>query len=208
MPENFIDILLGLFGECKKGIEAKGLLFGLLFSSERIVPGGTVGSLLLSIHTLVNGNMRSPSYATILGWMSEIWAGFSEDLIRASFEECGIVSSQCADPYHSALAKVLDGVDIREYLEDVVESSDDEPDQTDMALSFHDSDSDVSDDDFVPTDGETTTDSDDSGASDEGIAQLLNQSTIEDDFDEPPIPQPLPPKSKDRNMHGMRRDLD
>ncbi len=139
--------------------------------------------------------------------MSEIWAGFDEDLIRRSFVECGIVASGAPDPLHSSLRQVLDGIDVREYLEDVVETPNDEVAETNVRLSFYESDSDSDDDEFVPeTDGETSTDSDFSDASDDGLADLLNRSTIQDDFDEPPIPTPEPARPK-RDVHAMRRNF-
>ena len=67
--------------------------------------------------------------------------------------------------------------------------------------------SDSDDEEFVPeTDGETSTDSDFSDASDDGLADFLNRSTIQDDFGEPPIQTQEPARPK-RDVHAMRQNF-
>jgi hypothetical protein len=38
-------------------------------------------------------NMRSPGYANLVNWISEIWESIDTDLIAKSFEVCGITSN-------------------------------------------------------------------------------------------------------------------
>lgn len=54
-----------------------------------------------------SGNWRSPGYARAINWISEIWADFNEEIIRHSFDACGITQSnyrQC----HSQLVAFMD----------------------------------------------------------------------------------------------------
>ena len=37
-------------------------------------------------------NMHSPSYVSVITWLSEIWRNFDENLIYESFDTCGITS--------------------------------------------------------------------------------------------------------------------
>jgi hypothetical protein len=143
-------------------------------------------------HTFtVAGNLRSPSYGTVLHWLSEIWAEFDPQLIRNSFEECGIVSSDFEDPLHSSLAAVLDGVDVREYLEDVLEEDLAREDDGD-SISSHDPESGSDTDLEYETESESETSEDetsegeDSDDSDEtaDLADRLNNSTIVDESDD------------------------
>ena len=123
--------------------------------------------------------MQSPSYATILRWLSEIWATFDQDLIRRSFEENGIVPSLSKDPYHSALTQTLSGVDVQEYLEDVVEEEQLECCRSgiECEVSRNHVDSDSSDSEFELDSEDLQTSDDDS---DKEIVDLLNKSTIID----------------------------
>ena len=41
--------------------------------------------------------MRSPGYAMVLQWISEIWDELDSNLIARSFDNCGIISSKLSD---------------------------------------------------------------------------------------------------------------
>ena len=69
-----------------------------------------------------HGNPRSPTYAVIIQWLSEIWSQFDPERIRESFDLCGITRTDCL---HNALTKVLEGVAVTAYLEDRVEEPSD-----------------------------------------------------------------------------------
>ncbi|CAF0915134.1 unnamed protein product [Brachionus calyciflorus] len=43
------------------------------------------------------GNLRSPGYVNLINWISEIWRNFDEDLIRDSFDSCGITNLDILD---------------------------------------------------------------------------------------------------------------
>ena len=43
------------------------------------------------------GNVRSPGYAMVLQWISEIWDELDSNLIARSFDNCGITSSKLSD---------------------------------------------------------------------------------------------------------------
>ena len=43
------------------------------------------------------GNMRSPGYAMVLQWISEIWDELDSNLIARSFDNSGITSSKLTD---------------------------------------------------------------------------------------------------------------
>jgi hypothetical protein len=44
-------------------------------------------------HTFTaQGNLRSPSYALVITWLSEIWESLDVNIIIDSFAECGITS--------------------------------------------------------------------------------------------------------------------
>ncbi len=38
-----------------------------------------------------NDNVKSPGFSKCIQWFSDIWENFSGDLIRKSFEKCGIM---------------------------------------------------------------------------------------------------------------------
>ena len=38
------------------------------------------------------GNMSSPGYSVVITWLSEIWQEISLEIIRKSFDKCGITS--------------------------------------------------------------------------------------------------------------------
>ncbi len=166
----------------------------------------------------VGGNLRSPSYATVIGWLSEIWEAFDVELIQRSFTECGIMSSDSPDPLHSALTKILAGVDVREYLEDVEEEQVDHGDEDYDENSSHNPDSDSSDDEYVLSSATTTTDESESDGDDgdenveengtSEIVDLLNKSNIEEDeFDQPVVAEePLPAKNT-RQLRSMGSDI-
>ena len=138
--------------------------------------------------------MRSPSYATVLLWLSEIWGAFDENLIRRSFVENDIVGSQQPGELHSALAKTLEGVDVRGYLEDVDEApkpsdSGSESEGDDDEFSSHtESESDSEYDYDYDSDYTSTSE----GSDDEHLARDLDQTLDlnEDDKDEPVIQTP------------------
>ena len=52
------------------------------------------------------GNVKSPGYATVITWISEIWQDLDPALIARSFDHCGITSKSLAD-YGSQLIKPL-----------------------------------------------------------------------------------------------------
>jgi hypothetical protein len=43
------------------------------------------------------GNVKSPGYATVITWISEIWQDLDPALIARSFDHCGITSKSLAD---------------------------------------------------------------------------------------------------------------
>ncbi len=47
-------------------------------------------------------NIRSPGYAQVIAWVSEIWANLNQNVIRQSFEFCGITQFK-----HEGLHKQL-----------------------------------------------------------------------------------------------------
>ena len=53
----------------------------------------------------VHGNMRSPGYTTVIQWLSDIWRDFDSNIIRNSFDQCGITSQS---NLHSALRAVVE----------------------------------------------------------------------------------------------------
>jgi hypothetical protein len=44
-----------------------------------------------------SGNVKSPGYATVITWISEIWQDLDPALIARSFDHCGITSKSLAD---------------------------------------------------------------------------------------------------------------
>jgi len=53
-----------------------------------------------------SGNMRSPSYSTIIDWISEIVREIPRELVSNSFDVTGIMQND-VDRYHSALRHIL-----------------------------------------------------------------------------------------------------
>jgi hypothetical protein len=51
-----------------------------------------------------NGNLRSPGYAKVIEWLSEIWNNFDESLIAYSFKSCGIMDQK---HLHTTLEKMI-----------------------------------------------------------------------------------------------------
>ena len=54
----------------------------------------------------VNGNLKSPSYATIINWISGIWRHFDKKLVIDSFKQTGIIQND-ETQYHSALRHIM-----------------------------------------------------------------------------------------------------
>jgi hypothetical protein len=50
--------------------------------------------------------MRSPGYANVIQWISEIWRELEPSIIADSFDACGITASS-VDDLHSALKAYL-----------------------------------------------------------------------------------------------------
>ncbi|CAF1117869.1 unnamed protein product [Brachionus calyciflorus] len=62
------------------------------------------------------GNMRSPGYACVINWVSEIWKDMDPNLLRDSFEHCGLVDNS---NLHSVLNKLIhEDIILNEILED------------------------------------------------------------------------------------------
>lgn len=55
------------------------------------------------------GNTRSPGYALAISWLSEIWEAFPSEIIKNSFEHCGITSQTSL---HSQLAQITRSNDV------------------------------------------------------------------------------------------------
>jgi hypothetical protein len=49
-------------------------------------------------------NMRSPGYANVIKWISDVWDEMDENIIRKSFDQCGITSD---NQLHSVLNTIL-----------------------------------------------------------------------------------------------------
>ena len=49
-------------------------------------------------------NTKSPGYVETIRWTSEIWSGFSNEMLIKSLKCCGITAK---DEKHSALAQIL-----------------------------------------------------------------------------------------------------
>ena len=54
----------------------------------------------------VHGNPKAPSYAIVLGWISEAWAELDEVMIKNSFR-CTGITSKIEKEYHSQLRTIL-----------------------------------------------------------------------------------------------------
>ena len=53
-----------------------------------------------------SNNMKSPGYAKVINWISEIWNDFDSEIIVKSFATTG-VTSQHPDDFNSILRTVL-----------------------------------------------------------------------------------------------------
>ena len=62
------------------------------------------------------GNMRSPGYANVINWISEIWSDFDTNLLARSFDHCGLTYNRLAD-FHNQLQHF---VNTHEIIDDVV----------------------------------------------------------------------------------------
>ena len=51
----------------------------------------------------IHGNTKSPGFALVIQWISQIWEEFDEHLIKNSFEQCGITS---ISNLHSSLKEI------------------------------------------------------------------------------------------------------
>ena len=123
--------------------------------------------------------MRSPSSQPVIEWLSEIWANLDPRLIRESFDSCGITSSY-HDMHSDILRKVLDGIDVTEYLEDIPE--DHEHAQTEIEVS----DAEINtnqDSDGSEFDSEESQNGEESKSEEDvaKVTQLLENSNIEDE---------------------------
>ena len=75
------------------------------------------------------GNLRSPGYIKVIEWLSEIWSNFDVNLIRDSFDSCGITSQ---NDLHHSLATILEK---RVILNEMVMSDNDEDDEDDEKIT-------------------------------------------------------------------------
>ena len=58
--------------------------------------------------------MRSAGYANVINWLSEIWSSFDEEIIKRSFDSCGITST---GNLNFALNQIIeDRVAVNEYI--------------------------------------------------------------------------------------------
>ena len=51
----------------------------------------------------IHGNTKSPGFALVIQWISQIWEEFDEHLIKNSFEQCRITS---ISNLHSSLKEI------------------------------------------------------------------------------------------------------
>lgn len=57
-----------------------------------------------------NGNMRSPGYALAIQWISEIWTALDAELIKKSFDLCGITQSKVDECHLQLKAFIRNGM--------------------------------------------------------------------------------------------------
>ena len=68
------------------------------------------------------GNARSPGYASVIQWISDIWKNIDDDLLTNSFDYCGITSQ---NKLHNILQKTLNAnLRLGEIVETDVEADD------------------------------------------------------------------------------------
>ena len=95
------------------------------------------------------GNIRSPGYAQVINWISEIWDQLSPEIVRDSFDRCEITSSRMFE-YHTQLQgfmekNQLDMIDDFDESDEVSDFKSDDPAYCDTNLDeifFSESDSD------------------------------------------------------------------
>ena len=56
------------------------------------------------------GNMRSPGYALAIQWISEVWAQLDAELIKRSFDLCGITQNNIDDCHLQLKAFIQKGM--------------------------------------------------------------------------------------------------
>ncbi len=87
----------------------------------------------------VHGNARSPGYAKVTNWLSELWDSFPNHLIKNSFDFCGITSKHVND-YHMVLKCLLrNETVIQNYVDDLQPEDDAEGFEDDYRLFQTDS---------------------------------------------------------------------
>jgi len=64
-----------------------------------------------------NNNLKSPGYANVIKWISEIWANFDKDIIKKSFDVTGITSTDVPE-YNPILRAVLERQEIPSHVLD------------------------------------------------------------------------------------------
>ena len=85
-------------------------------------------------------NVRSPGFALVITWISQIWSNFSRDIIRQSFIHCGIVSND-SNTYHKQLRHfvqkriLMDDIDIDDDTSDIQGFNPDEGGKRDAELT-------------------------------------------------------------------------
>ena len=69
----------------------------------------------------VHGNARSPGYANVIKWLSEIWNTFPNYLLKNSFDYCGITSRHVND-YHLVLKSIIQNNIVQQnYIDDLLD---------------------------------------------------------------------------------------
>ena len=61
--------------------------------------------------------MRSPGYAKLINWISEIWEAFEPSILAASFDQCGITSNNPVD-FHNQLRHFVQTDDFVDDIQD------------------------------------------------------------------------------------------
>ncbi|CAF0843188.1 unnamed protein product [Brachionus calyciflorus] len=80
------------------------------------------------------GNVKSPGYVKSITWLSEIWRDFDSNLLKESFDHCGITSQY---QLHSALDHIVkSNVLISDYIDDASSNDDLENFIDDQRLLF------------------------------------------------------------------------
>ncbi len=68
-----------------------------------------------------NNNMRSPGYATLINWISEVWSQTSEEMLSKSFNDCGITSR---NQMSTVLQTIINKEMMYDYVEEATETDD------------------------------------------------------------------------------------